>query len=249
MPPRRADEALSHCPVCGRAGLVGKEHEIVGARSVTVYKCHGCDYSWRIRHGAPTAIERTPREPSIPLDPPLGRQAPEQGAVQTVRAPRIVILNAIRAAAYEPHGDEVCISIRDPKAEPLRLSPNFKDVLRLEFSDIAEPGFLPSHVRFSPDHARQVLDFIGKWRTVERIVIHCIGGVSRSPAIGMALCDLHDWPLERLETEHPMWNPWVRSELVRIGRESRAQPAARAKSRKRATRKRRAAAAAGKRRR
>jgi hypothetical protein len=27
---------MSKCPACGRTGLVGKEHEITGARAVTV---------------------------------------------------------------------------------------------------------------------------------------------------------------------------------------------------------------------
>lgn len=27
------------------------------------------------------------------------------------------------------------------------------------------------------------------------------------------------WPVAELEQEHPLWNTWVREELVRVGRE------------------------------
>ena len=127
-----------------------------------------------------------------------------------------------RAESYQPHGAEVCISITDPKGPEARLSPEFKAVLRLGFSDIAEPSPFAWHVLFAPEHAREILDFVDGWPEVERIVIHCVGGQSRSPAVGMGLCDLKGWPLERMEDEHPLWNPWVRAELVRIGRGRKA---------------------------
>jgi predicted protein tyrosine phosphatase len=134
----------------------------------------------------------------------------------------MVIMSVDRAESYQPHGAEVCISITDPKAPAARLSPEFKAVLRLGFSDIAEPSPFAWHVLFAPEHAQEILDFVDGWPDVERIVIHCVGGQSRSPAVGMGLCDLKGWPLERMEGEHPLWNAWVRSELVRIGRGRKA---------------------------
>lgn len=222
---------LARCPVCGRTGLVGKEHEIVGARAVTVYKCHGCDNSWRVRDADPAGVELPRREPDIPRDPPLPRPAnavqSRHRASATARSPRVVILSLGRAEAYQPHGVEVCISITDPKARAVRLSRDFKAVLRLAFSDIASPATMPELVPFAPEHAHEILDFVDRWPEAERIMIHCVAGVSRSPAIGMALCDLRQWPLGRMEEEYPLWNSWVRSELVRIGRERQSLPAKR----------------------
>jgi predicted protein tyrosine phosphatase len=210
---------MSKGPVCGRTGLVGKEHEIIGSRAVTVYKCHGCDHSWRVAdHEAMSA-------PPAPLERAQAAARKRSGkstAATPVRAPRMVIMSVDRAESYQPHGAEVCISITDPKAPAARLSPEFKAVLRLGFSDIAEPSPFAWHVLFAPEHAQEILDFVDGWPEVERIVIHCVGGQSRSPAVGMGLCDLKGWPLERMEDEHPLWNTWVRSELVRIGRGRKA---------------------------
>jgi transposase-like protein len=36
------------CPRCGRGGMVGTEREIVGVKAVTVFKCHNCNYTWRV---------------------------------------------------------------------------------------------------------------------------------------------------------------------------------------------------------
>jgi len=74
-------------------------------------------------------------------------------------------------------------------------------------------------ILFAPEHARAILDFIADWVHADRIVIHCMAGLSRSPAVGMGICELQGWPLEKMEADYPLWNPWVRSELVRIGHE------------------------------
>ena len=214
---------MSKCPVCGRTGLVGKEHEIIGSRAVTVYKCHGCEHSWRVADSeaisAPLSAPAAPRRRAQPVAR-KGARTPAEPVPG--RSPRMVIMSIDRAESYQPHGAEVCISITDPKAPAARLSPEFKAVLRLGFSDIAEPSPFAWHVLFAPEHAQQILDFVDLWPDVERIVIHCIGGQSRSPAVGMGLCDLKGWPLERMEDDHPLWNTWVRSELVRIGRQRKA---------------------------
>jgi hypothetical protein len=217
---------MSKCPVCGRTGLVGKEREIVGAKAVTVYKCHGCDNEWRVVD-----------EPAQAPPPFAGHEqsAPRRPARVSSRAiaagtPDILILSVARAEAYQPHRTEVCISITDPKASPARLSANFKAVLRLSFTDISEPTEHPLHVRFGAEHAQAILDFIDEWRDVDRIVIHCVAGLSRSPAVGLALSELRGWPLERVNADYP--NPWVRSELVRIGRLRTAPPRSSSKKRK-----------------
>jgi hypothetical protein len=209
---------MSKCSVCGRTGLIGKEREIVGAKAVTVYKCHGCDNEWRV---VDQPAQAPPPFSGHNQSAPRGPARVSSRAISP-RAPGMLILSAGRAEAYQPHRTEVCISITDPKASEARLSPKFKAVLRLSFTDISAPTEHPGHVRFGDEHAQAILDFIDEWRDVDRIVIHCVAGLSRSPAVGLALSELRGWPLQRMNADYP--NPWVRSELVRIGRLPKAHP-------------------------
>jgi hypothetical protein len=234
MPDRTPSGPMSKCPVCGRTGLVGKEREIIGARAVTVYKCHGCDNSWRVPDDDRTAVAPFARAAAKPpARKPAGRA---RGAVSAT-PPRIVILGIGRAEQYKPHGTEVCISITDPRAGPARLSPAFKDVLRVSFTDITEASGFEGHVLFTPEHARAILDFIDRWTAVDAVVIHCLAGVSRSPAVGMALCELKGWPLGSMEADYPLWNSLVRAVLVQAGRERKTHaPARRARKKTRSAR-------------
>ena len=50
------------------------------------------------------------------------------------------------------------------------------------------------------------------------MVIHCMAGQSRSPGIAMGLHDLFSTQPEDMEERYPWANPWVREELVRVGR-------------------------------
>jgi predicted protein tyrosine phosphatase len=130
----------------------------------------------------------------------------------------ILVLSAVRAAAYEPSRREVCISITDPKSEPVPLSPKFADVLRLSFSDIVESIPLSTHQLFEDEHAAAIITFVDRWRDVERIVVHCVAGLGRSPGVALAIADLQGWPTGELERRFPMWNRWVRDRLVSAGR-------------------------------
>lgn len=133
--------------------------------------------------------------------------------------PRLLALSRQRAEAYEPQRSEVCISITGPHESPARLSPKFKSVLRLTFSDIAEPTGTqhPWEVLFALEHATHVIEFISRWRNVDQIVVHCVAGISRSPGVALGICELQGWSDEELERKHPLWNTWVRQELVRVG--------------------------------
>jgi predicted protein tyrosine phosphatase len=128
------------------------------------------------------------------------------------------VLSLTNAAKYGPSGREVCISISDPQSAPANLSEKCRRGTETLFSDIAEPIPLPSHVLFAPEHAHAILDFIDNWPDVERIVVHCVGGLSRSPAVALAIADLSGWPVKALEQRSPMWNKWVREQLVSVAR-------------------------------
>src|SRR5256885_11293112 len=129
------------------------------------------------------------------------------------RSPALMVLSREDVEQYEPSAREVCISISDPGAAPAGLSPSFAGVLRLQFDDVAERGD-PADVLFAEQHAGEIVAFIEKWPDVDRIVLHCNMGVSRSPAIALGLCDLHGWATAELERSHPGWNRLVRRILA-----------------------------------
>ena len=133
------------------------------------------------------------------------------------RATQIVVLSASRAAAYEPSGHEVCISINDPKSHPITLSSRFADVLRLSFSDIAAPSPFSFHELFGIDHATAIIEFVDRWPDIDRIVVHCVAGLSRSPAVALAIAELRGMPTSDLERQYPLWNTWVRQQLLAAG--------------------------------
>ena len=135
--------------------------------------------------------------------------------------PELLVLSRKTAEVYQPGGREVCISITDSDDESFAiLSSAFAAILRLTFSDIDEPGADPSEVLFNEGHAKQVTDFVRHWTDVDRIVVHCKAGQSRSAGIALGLCELFSWETSELEERYPFWNPWVRCELVRVGREA-----------------------------
>ena len=76
----------------------------------------------------------------------------------------------------------------------LRSHPARLGVLRLSFPDVELPSELYAEgVLFSREHATQVWAFVEEHRAkVERIIVHCDAGKSRSPAVAAALARVLD---------------------------------------------------------
>ena len=147
---------------------------------------------------------RAKREPGRgKKDAQLGREKP------LTRAPELVVLSREDAERYQPSLTEICVSISDPEAEPARISSRFASVLRLKFHDVTERGE-PTDILFDPEHARAIHKFLDEWPDVDRVVVHCNMGVSRSPGVALGLCDVRGWATGRLERTHPGWNRLVR---------------------------------------
>ena len=127
--------------------------------------------------------------------------------------PELLVLSRDAAERYQPDGAEICISIRDPSADPVRLSSSFRAVLELAFSDLLERG-TEDDVLFSENHAARILEFLSQWPQMDRVVIHCNAGVSRSPGVALGLCDVHGWATEDLERNYPAWNRLVRQVIA-----------------------------------
>ena len=165
-------------------------------------------------------LARTPRTAPRPQRKRTGtnrgstRPRPQPGK----SAIDLQVLSVSRAIAYIPSDREVCISIANPGVSATVLSPKFAAVLRVSFSDIAAPSPFPFDQLFDTDHARAIVEFVTRWADVDRIVVHCVGGVSRSPAVALAIAELLGQPTDELERQFPMWNTWVRQQLVKAGR-------------------------------
>jgi predicted protein tyrosine phosphatase len=109
-------------------------------------------------------------------------------------------LSRERAEAYRDRRPYAVISITDPDypEASLQLDPLRVGVLRLQFHDISHtPEEFASLVRRperdhyilpTADHARQIVRFVRAMAPrVEKIVIHCEAGISRSAGVGAAL--------------------------------------------------------------
>ena len=94
--------------------------------------------------------------------------------------------------AVQPHDvPHVIISITSGAEDVARFRANehCRGILRISFPDaeVASEKFADADL-FSRRHARQIWDFVLIHRdSVQRIVIHCDAGVSRSPAVAAAL--------------------------------------------------------------
>jgi predicted protein tyrosine phosphatase len=140
----------------------------------------------------------------------VGKKTTSRRAPTHKPVPELIVLSREDAESYQPTLKEICISISDPDAEPANVSVQFVAVLRLHFDDITEMG-LESDILFAADHARAITTFVDKWPDIERVMVHCNMGVSRSPGVALGLSDAHGWATAALERSHPGWNRLVRA--------------------------------------
>ena len=118
----------------------------------------------------------------------------------------------------------IVISITDPGKRPARIqrAAGFRDILRLQFHDaVPVVGFtLPSEiVVMTKDHTEEVWQFVHKWHNeVEAIVVHCEQGMSRSPAVAAAICNVFGDDDRRFFREY-MPNRYIYDLLVNVAEE------------------------------
>jgi predicted protein tyrosine phosphatase len=108
------------------------------------------------------------------------------------RAMEIFVYSRSGLDAARPHEvPHVVISITSSPDDVARLrkNPACVGVLRLSFPDVETASELhPEERLFSRDHATTIWSFVQQHRSaIERIVVHCDAGVSRSAAVAAAL--------------------------------------------------------------
>jgi predicted protein tyrosine phosphatase len=81
------------------------------------------------------------------------------------------------------------IQISHADVFPTLNEQNRVGLLRLIFEDTTEPDTPQS---FNPALATEILDFVeNMWGRVEVFLVHCEVGLSRSPAVAAALCQIY----------------------------------------------------------
>lgn len=83
------------------------------------------------------------------------------------------------------------ISITDPETDPVSLPCREDNILRLQFHDLdhIHPQ-LQEVTYFSKQHAKEIHQFLllaSMLSGIDHLIIHCEAGVSRSPAVGLAI--------------------------------------------------------------
>lgn len=92
-----------------------------------------------------------------------------------------------KACNWIPGADDVIISISDPGT--IRdLRPGWNAILRVQFYDYPWPDW-PEFERatLQTEDADRIAEFAIKHRAAKRLVVHCDAGISRSPAVAMAI--------------------------------------------------------------
>lgn len=105
-------------------------------------------------------------------------------------------MSQIDAEKYIPTEKEVCISITAPKGEmwfvnPAVLNDKFEGILRLEFSDTLDDPYIEydESEGISNAQADELVEFILNNSDVDKIVLHCFAGISRSRSIAQSIID------------------------------------------------------------
>lgn len=121
----------------------------------------------------------------------------------------IRVVSRLLAEACAPEGNEVCISITNPRQAPAALE-GWQSVLRLGFHDTHQPG--GNFTTMSFQHACALIDFCSQHRT-SPMTIHCEAGASRSVAAGLFVAAWLNRPLELVMVDLLNPNPWVIRQL------------------------------------
>jgi len=105
---------------------------------------------------------------------------------------KISIMMQEQAECYVPVGNEIMISITEPKRRrEVDLKDGFLAVHRAYFNDIDRPydDYLPMQTW----DADGILQFAKEWLPkAEHCIVHCAAGISRSPAVAIALAEIFD---------------------------------------------------------
>lgn len=136
---------------------------------------------------------------------------------------KIEICSFRSAIQYKPapHEKTVIIRVSEPDYEkewktPLLHHEQFADILHVFFYDVTdaqierilkEEPHAP-YFAITKEEAEKILTFVDKHKDADRVVVHCSAGISRSPAVGIAIAGHFDlWHEERKLFDSDLYIP------------------------------------------
>jgi predicted protein tyrosine phosphatase len=131
----------------------------------------------------------------------------------------------------EPRPNSVLIMMTSPNSEFPKINGKWTDILKLKFDDV-EDGFGLDDKQYEPMNeynAEQILDFV--IRNIDKdIFVSCDAGLSRSPAVVVALEQIFNSRDVSNEREYQHYNRYVKNTIrdvwfKRIWKKSRSIPA------------------------
>jgi predicted protein tyrosine phosphatase len=122
------------------------------------------------------------------------------------RISQVEFVSQENAEERSPQGREGIISITTPDLGPARLKPGWYPVLWIEFDDLEE--YESGAVLFEKAHANRILGWLDRNEDrLDRIVVHCRMGVSRSAAVARFIADRYG--IEEFDREYDLFNKRV----------------------------------------
>jgi predicted protein tyrosine phosphatase len=115
----------------------------------------------------------------------------EQGDLGQPTNGKLLVLPKSKAAEFTHSTPWACISIgSEPGDWPKINKCQQVDILQIAFADIDLPR-RTGHILFTEAHAQQIWDFVEKvWDQVDLLMVHCLAGQSRSPAVAAAIAKI-----------------------------------------------------------
>ncbi len=108
----------------------------------------------------------------------------------------VIFMGRIEAAIEPARPDWVVISLSECGAEPAKLKDGWQAILRIEFHDIVEPVPDEPFDLFTPDQARQIIQFVQDANTsgATGVLVHCRAGISRSASVAKWIANKYELP-------------------------------------------------------
>lgn len=103
------------------------------------------------------------------------------------------------------------ISIYSSGDQPASLS-YCDTMLSLNFDDVSVTD-IPGTVPFSMNHVEKILDFMEKHQDADFLIIHCDAGVSRSPAVAIAIAEIYNDD-RTFYRKYPLHNKMIYSKII-----------------------------------
>lgn len=93
----------------------------------------------------------------------------------------VKVLSKLQFDTHTPDPEAIAIRIIDPQGAKHSSISGYRDEIRLEFWDVENT--IGKYAQISEQQAEQLYDFMLRHKDAERLVVHCMAGISRSNTV------------------------------------------------------------------